>query len=307
MDVVTGGAGFIGSHLVARLRREGRTVRVVDDLSTGQIERLAMFPEVELINADLTTADLTPMMRGVERIFHLAAVPSITRSVRDPMRTHEVSTTATLRLLIAARDAGIERFVFSSSSSVYGETAASPKHEDMRLDPISPYGVAKAAAEAYVRVFARLFGMNTVSLRYFNVFGPSQDPTSPYSALIPIFVTRALANESLTIYGDGEQTRDFTFVANVVEANLAAASASAPAGGVYNIAGGTARSVCDVVRALEGILGRRIDVVHGPPRSGDIRHSHANIGAARSDLGWSPSVPFEEGLRRTVDWYRGGS
>lgn len=305
MDVVTGGAGFIGSHLVGRLVAMGRTVRVVDDLSTGSMERLRQVAaRIEFRRLDLATADLAPVVEGAERIFHLAAMPSVTRSVEDPLATHRATLTATLRLLIAAREARVDRVVLSSSSSVYGECAVSPKREDLPVAPISPYGVAKAATEWYARVFADLYGMRTVSLRYFNVFGPAQDPRSRYAAVIPIFITHALAGKPLPVFGDGEQTRDFTYVDNVLEANLAAADVAVRPGSVYNIAAGEAHSVLDLVRALERIMDRPLDANFERARPGDIRHSHADISRARADLGWSPSVPFAEGLRRTVDWYR---
>jgi UDP-glucose 4-epimerase len=237
-------------------------------------------------------------------VFHLAAVPSVPRSVREPLRSHAAAATATLRLLGAARDAGVERFVLSSSSSVYGESGPSAKREDQRLDPLSPYAVAKAAAEGYARVYARLHGLHCVVLRYFQVFGPGQDPTSQYSAVIPIFITRALAGDELVVFGDGEQTRDFTYVENVVAANLRAAVADCPRGATYNIAAGAPRTLHDLIRALEAILGRTVRVRYAAPRQGDIRHSRADASLAASELGWRPHVSFEEGLRRTIAWYR---
>lgn len=305
VDLVTGGAGFIGSHLVRRLVTNGRSVRVVDDLSTGDRRRLAPVADViEFLVADLATAELAPLLRDVRHIYHLAAVPSVPRSVADPERTHASVATATLRLLLAARDAEVERVIVSSSSSVYGETATLPKHERLALWPVSPYAVAKVAAESYARAFAALYGLRTVSLRYFNVFGPGQDPGSAYAAVIPVFIARALADEPLRINGDGHQTRDFTYVENVVEANIAAAGADAPPGAAYNVAAGDPRSILDLVAALERILGRRLRLEHSPGRAGDIVHSAADIGAARAELGWAPSIGFEDGLRLTVDWYR---
>lgn len=305
IDLVTGGAGFIGSNVVARLVAADRDVRVVDDLSTGDEARLAPHRHrIELIRADLVTADLAPILEGVERVFHLAAVPSVPRSVEDPLHSHHTSATATLRVLLAAREAQVRRFVHSSSSSIYGDTPALPKGEDMPLAPVSPYGIAKAAAEGYVRAFARLYGLYTVALRYFNVFGPTQDPTSGYAAVIPLFISRALDGRPLPIFGDGHQTRDFTFVDNVVGANLTAAAADVPPGRAYNIAGGQPHSVLDLVAALERVLGRRLAVEHRPPRAGDIVHSYADVSAAKAELGWSATIDFEEGLRRTVEWYR---
>lgn len=304
-DLLTGGAGFIGSHLVHRLVETGRDVRVIDDLSTGVRARLHdVEKRIDFITGDLLTADFASVLAGVDRVFHLAAVPSVPRSMRDPFRTHQVATTATLRLLIAARDAGVARLVFSSSSSVYGESAESPKHERLPLEPVSPYGIAKAAAEMYVRAFARLYGLHTVSLRYFNVFGPGQDPRSAYAAVIPIFVTRALADEPLPVFGDGLQTRDFTYVDNVVSANVAAAEATCPPGRAYNIALGEPRSVLDLIASIERHTGRRARVEHHSPRPGDIIHSHADTSAAARELGWKPAVGFDEGIRRTVEWFR---
>ncbi len=305
MDLVTGGAGFIGSHLVPALVERGRRVRIVDDLSTGDEARLAgVRSRVDLVRADLASADLGAIFDGVERVFHLAAVPSVPRSVRDPLRAHTSNATATIRTLVAARDAGVARVVLSSSSSVYGETDMLPKHERLPPVPLSPYAVAKLAAEGYARVFARLYGLRTVTLRYFNVFGPAQDPASAYAAVIPLFTTRALAGQALPVFGDGEQTRDFTYVENVVRANLAAAEADVPGGRVYNVAAGAPVSVNGLVAALERILGRSLAVEHLPERPGDVRHSHADISAARAELGWQPTVAFEEGLRHTVEWYR---
>lgn len=303
--LVTGGAGFIGSHLVERLLSAGRLVRVVDDLSTGDIRRLDIVVErIEFVEADLVTADLGPLMRGVDQVFHLAAVPSVPRSVKDPLTSHQASATATLRVLIAARDAGVRRVVLSSSSSVYGETEVLPKHEGLPPVPVSPYAVAKLAAEGYARVFARLFKVGTVCLRYFNIFGPSQDPRSQYAAVIPLFVTRALADLPLIVFGDGEQTRDFTYVENAVNANIAAADASVGEGRVYNVAAGAPLSINALTSAIELAIGHPVRVERQRPRPGDIRHSGADVSAAARDLGWRPTVGFDEGIRRTVAWYR---
>ena len=306
VDLVTGGAGFIGSHLVRRLLSEGRQVRVIDDLSTGSRARLdGLIAPADFTEGDLASADLRDVIRGVERVFHLAAVPSVPRSVRDPLRSHEAAATATLRLLIACREAQVRRFVLSSSSSVYGDSTVSPKHEALPMVPVSPYAVAKGAAEGYARVFSSLYGLHTVSLRYFNVFGPGQDPTSAYAAVIPRFITLALAGEPLPVNGDGTQTRDFTYVDNVVDANLLAASADVPGGRAFNIAAGDPRSVNELVAALGRILGRKLVQQHAPRRVGDILHSHADVRAAAAELGWRPHIGFEEGLRRTVDSLRG--
>ena len=305
IDLVTGGAGFIGSHMVARLVADGRRVRVVDDLSTGKSQRLdPLKDQIELVRADVAHAELTPLLRDVERVFHFAAIPSVPRSIRDPWASHESIASATLRLLIASRDAGVRVLVYSSSSSVYGNSTVSPKVESLPTAPIAPYGVAKLAGESYSRVFAGLYDIRTVSLRYFNVFGPSQDEASAYAAVVPLFITRALQGLEVTVNGDGTITRDFTYVENVVEANLAAAGESVPSGGVYNIAAGAPHSLNELVAEIGEILGRPIMVRHGPPRQGDIHDSHADVSAAARDLGWRPSVPFGEGLRRTVEWYR---
>lgn len=305
IDLVTGGAGFIGSHMVARLTADGRSVRVVDDLSTGKRPRLEpLLDRIELVRADLAKADLGPLLRDVERVFHFAAIPSVPRSVRDPWASHESIASATLRLLIASRDAGVRVLVYSSSSSVYGNSAVSPKIESLPAVPIAPYGVAKLAGESYSRVFAGLYDLRTVSLRYFNVFGPWQDETSAYAAVVPLFITRALGGLEVTVNGDGTITRDFTYVQNVVEANLAAAGDAVPSGGVYNVAAGAPHSLNELIAELGTIIGRPISVRYGPPRPGDIHHSHADISAAARDLRWRPSVPFGEGLRRTVEWYR---
>jgi UDP-glucose 4-epimerase len=305
IDLVTGGAGFIGSHLARALARAGRRVRVVDDLSTGHRERLAdLGRNIEFIEGDLAAMDLGPALVGVGRVFHLAAIPSVPLSVADPVGSHASVVTSTIRLLQAAKTSGVDRFVYSSSCAVYGDSAESPKRESLPPHPVSPYAVAKLAGEGYVHVFAQLHGMRAVSLRYFNVFGPGQDPRSEYAAVIPRFITQALNAEPLTIYGDGQQTRDFTYVDNVVDANLRAAAADVY-GGVYNIADGQAHSLLALVRELEAIVGSPLSVRHDDPRPGDIRHSLADISAARGDLGWSPRVSFSEGLSRTVAAFKG--
>jgi UDP-glucose 4-epimerase len=263
-----------------------------------------MAGQIAFMRLDLATADLGPAVAGVERIFHLAAIPSVPRSVADPVRTHASIATATLRLLWAAKEASVARFVHSSSSSIYGNAPESPKHEGLPLAPVSPYGVAKAAAEAYVRVFANLYGMDTISLRYFNVFGPGQDPDSAYAAVIPRFITRALRGEALLVYGDGTQTRDFTYVDNVVDANLCAGVTPRPDGRAYNIAAGQPQTVNELCDRLAEIVGGEVTREYGPPRPGDILHSHADVRAAARDLGWRPTVDFVTGLKRTVESFR---
>lgn len=301
--VVTGGAGFIGSHLVRRLLDAGHTVVVVDDLSTGRRENLAGC-DVELVQRDLANEALGDALRGADAVFHLAAVPSVPRSVAEPLRSHHASATATLKLLIEARDAGIGTFVNSSSSSVYGNVGVPPMRESMPTLPRSPYAVAKLAAEGYTRVFASLFGIRAVSLRYFNVFGPRQDPASAYAAAIPRFITAYLRRESPVVYDDGRQSRDFTYVANVVEANLRALDAPALAGESVNVAAGEPRSVLELLRAISGIFGYWIEPTFLPPRPGDIRDSHADISLAGRLLAYRPTTGFDDGLQETVAWLR---
>lgn len=305
--LVTGGAGFIGSTLVRRLVESGDSVTVIDDLSTGRAENLRDVRGIRFVQQDLSAGDLTDVVRGVDVIFHLAAVPSVPRSVREPLRSHAAAATATLNLLVAARDAGVSRFVTSSSSSVYGDAARSPVDETMPTLPRSPYAVAKLAAEGYTSVFGTLFGMETVSLRYFNVFGPRQDPNSTYSAAIPRFITAYLRSEPPVVYGDGRQSRDFTYVDNVVDANLLAARATGLKGESVNIAAGAPRSVLDVLRSVAELTGRSVEPRFEDVRPGDIRNSHADIGKARQLLGFEPRIDFTEGLRRTVAWIRESS
>jgi UDP-glucose 4-epimerase len=297
--VVTGGAGFIGSHLVRRLVADGAAVTVIDDFSTGRRENIDGVP-VAIAERDLARDALTDLLEGVDVVFHLAAVPSVPRSVREPLRTHQAAATATLRLLDAAREAGVRTFVNSSSSSVYGDVASPPMRESMPTVPRSPYAVAKLAAEGYTRVFAQLHGMRTVSLRYFNVFGPRQDPTSTYAAAIPRFIAAYLRRERPQVYGDGLQSRDFTYVDNVVEANIAAAAAPKLSGESVNIAAGSPRTVLEVLEAISKEFGYSLAPAHAPDRPGDIRDSHADLSVARSLLGYKATVDFQTGLRRTV-------
>jgi len=304
--VVTGGAGFIGSHLIRRLVADGAEVTVIDDLSTGRPENIEGVP-VTVAERDLARDDVTDLLRGVDVIFHLAAVPSVPRSVREPLRSHQAAATGTLRLLDAAREAGVRTFVNSSSSSVYGDVASPPMRESMPTLPRSPYAVAKLAAEGYTRVFAQLHGMRTVSLRYFNVFGPRQDPASTYAAAIPRFITAYMRREQPQVYGDGRQSRDFTYVDNVVDANMAAVAAPALSGESVNIAAGSPRTVLNVLEAIAKEFGYSLPPVHAPERPGDIRDSHADIGLARSLLGYEATVDFQTGLKRTVQFLREAS
>ena len=301
--LVTGGAGFIGSHLVRRLIADGSSVTVVDDLSTGRRENIAG-SDIEFVVRDLSRDPLDDLVKDVDAIFHLAAVPSVPRSVREPLRSHEAAATATLRLLEAARVAGVGTFVNSSSSSVYGNVARPPMIETMPTLPRSPYAVAKLAAEGYTRVFAGLHGMRTVSLRYFNVFGPRQDPTSAYAAALPRFITAYARREAPKVFDDGLQSRDFTHVANVVEANVLAARAPALAGESVNIAAGEPRSVLDLLHAISDVFGYWLEPEFLPARPGDIRDSHADISLARKLLHYAPVTGFSEGLKETVAWLR---
>jgi UDP-glucose 4-epimerase len=304
--LVTGGAGFIGSHLVRRLLAENESVRVLDDLSTGKRENLDG-SDVFFVERNLVTDELGDVVDGVSAIFHLAAVPSVPRSVSDPLGSHHAAATGTLRLLEAARTAGVRTIVTSSSSSVYGDIAAPPMRESMPTLPRSPYAVAKLAAEGYTRVFAGLYGMRTVSLRYFNVFGPQQDPTSAYAAAIPRFVTAYMERRAPIVFDDGRQSRDFTFVANVVEANIRAAAAANLGGESVNVAAGAPRSVLDVLRAISSVFGYWLEPQFMPARPGDIRDSHADITLARRLIDFEPIVEFDDGLRATIDWLRRGA
>lgn len=302
--LVTGGAGFIGSHLVRRLASDGADVRVVDDFSTGRRENLDGV-RADVLELDLVTGDLGPLVADRDVIFHLAAVPSVPRSVREPVRSHEASATATLRLLVAARDAAVPSFISSSSSSVYGDVEAPPMRETMPTLPRSPYAVAKLAGEGYVRVFAQLFGMKTVSLRYFNVFGPRQSADSAYAAAIPRFIKAYSERQAPTVFGDGRQSRDFTYVDNVVEANLLAMKAARLSGESVNVAAGEPRTVLEVLDAISVVFGYSVSPTHAPARAGDIRDSHANLDRARQLLGYKPLVDFATGLRRTTEWLCG--
>ena len=306
MDLVTGGAGFIGSHLVDELVRRGRTVRVFDNFSTGRLENLAgCGAQVEVVDGDLL--DLIAVrgaMRDVERVFHQAALGSVPRSIDDPAGTNKVNVEGTLNVLRAARDAGVRRVVFASSSSVYGDGGAPVQREDLPTSPISPYAVSKLAAEQYCRVFTKVYGLPTVALRYFNVFGPRQDPASQYAAVVARFVQRAVDGESLEVHGDGGQSRDFTYVKNVVLANCLAAETETGIGEAFNIACGGRHSVLDIAQIVADYLRPRgIDVRwhHVPARTGDVRDSLAAIDKAREKLGYAVAVPFAEGLQHTVE------
>ncbi len=304
--LVTGGAGFIGSALVHRLVGLGHSVRVVDDFSSGFRRNLEnCLDHIELIEGDLSELSVcTLSLQGVEYVLHQAAIPSVQRSVENPIRTNNANVTATLNMLVAARDAQVKRFVFASSSSVYGDTETLPKVETMPENPLSPYALTKLAGEKYCAVFHKIYGLPAVSLRYFNVFGPRQDPHSQYSAVISRFVESALRGIRPIVYGDGEQSRDFTYVDNVVEANLLACMADGVAGMVFNVGTGERRTLNDLLSSLSGIVERPLEPEYSNARLGDVRHSQAEIEKARRFLGFEPKVGFEEGLQRTVDWFR---
>ena len=301
--LVTGGAGFIGSHLVEHLVGEGHDVVVLDDFSTGKRENLASFRGVEVVEGSVTDpATCARACRGVDYVLHQAALASVPRSLRDPVATHQANATGTLNVLLAARDAGVRRVVYAASSSAYGNTAELPKHEGMVPRPLSPYAVTKLAGEEYCRAVHASFGVETVALRYFNIFGPRQDPASQYAAVVPKFIVSAMANESPVIYGDGEQTRDFTYVANAVQANMVACSAPAEAcGEVFNVGCGARISVNELWRQITGILESKARAQYEPARVGDVRDSLASLDRSRRVLGYEPVVSLEEGLRRTVE------
>ncbi len=304
--LVTGGAGFIGSHIAAALIDRGARVRIIDDLSTGYRQNVEdVGGDIDFIQASLTDRQaVRRALADVEWVFHEAAIPSVPRSVAAPEETHEASVNATFSLLLAARDQKVRRLVYAASSAAYGDQPELPKREDMRPDPLSPYAVAKLVGEYYCRVFSRVYGLDTVSLRYFNVFGPRQDPGSQYSGVISRFIDAALNAKQPTIYGDGEQSRDFTYIANVVDANLKAAESDSAVGQVINIANGERVTINEVFEMVKKLTGRaNLEAEYAPPRTGDVRDSLADLSLARSLLGYTPQVGLEEGLRSTIDWW----
>jgi len=304
--VVTGGGGFIGSHIVEELVRRDVTVTVIDNFSTGKHENVEPFEDdIEVIEADIAEAkNLTQFLKGADYVIHQAAIPSVPKSIIDPVKSHNANVNGTLRLLVACREAGVKRVVYASSSSLYGDSPTLPKHEGMMPNPLSPYGAQKLFAEMYCQVFTRAYGLETVALRYFNVFGPRQDATSQYSGVLALFIPAVLQDRRPTIYGDGLQSRDFTFVKNVVEANLLACKAPAVAGEVFNVACGDRITVISMLQQINKITGKDIAPIYGDLRKGDIKHSQADITRAKERLGYQPKVSFEEGLRSTIEWYR---
>jgi UDP-N-acetylglucosamine/UDP-N-acetyl-alpha-D-glucosaminouronate 4-epimerase len=304
--LVTGGAGFIGSNLVESLTDSGHNVRVLDNASTGSLENLAdIRPAPEVTLGDLRDPEaVRRAMSEAEIVYHLAALPSVARSVGDPITTHQVNVDGTLNVLQAARAAGVRRLVYASSSSIYGDTPRLPKDESMPLSPQSPYAASKAAGEGYCRAFAHVYGLETVSLRFFNVFGPRQDPTSEYAAVIPRFINRMLEGDSPEIFGDGEQSRDFTFVRNVVEAlQLASTAGPEAVGRALNVGCGSRTTLLELVAAINEELGTSVEPTFSPPRPGDIRHSHADITMAERLLGYRPRISVRSGLAQAIEWF----
>jgi UDP-glucose 4-epimerase len=311
LHLITGVAGFIGSSIARALLERGEDVRGIDNFATGKRENLSeILSRMDFREADLL--DLEAMKKacqGVECVFHQAAIPSVPKSVLDPLGSNQANVDGTLNLLVAARDANVRRVMYAASSSAYGDTPTLPKHEEMTPNPISPYAVAKLASEHYMVSFYRCYRLETVSLRYFNIFGPRQDPTSPYSGVLAKFITQMLGGEPPTIFGDGSQSRDFTYIDNAVSANLLAAHAPSPnvAGRVFNVATGTRVDLNETFELLKKLTGYSGKVNYGPERDGDIKHSLADISRAQKAMGYQPTVNFEEGLKRTVEWYRGQS
>jgi len=302
---VTGGAGFIGSHLAEALVGRGHTVRVVDNLVGGKRANLAHIAGVEFLEGDLADMPIAEQAaRGIDYVLHQAAIPSVPRSVADPVTSNRANINATLNVLVAARDARVKRLVYAGSSSAYGNAATLPKHEDMTPNPLSPYALQKVVGEQYCRMFTELYGLETVSIRYFNVFGPRQDPGSPYSGVISLFSTALLEGKPPTIYGDGEQTRDFTYVTNVVDGVLRACDATNVAGESINVATGGRISLNELLRVMQKIVGTSLPPVYAEARQGDVKDSQADITKARTLLGYEPTVDLEAGLRHTLDWFR---
>jgi nucleoside-diphosphate-sugar epimerase len=303
--LVTGGAGFIGSHLCEELARRGEKVRVVDSLITGKRANLAHVPSVEFIEGDLADfAVATRAVQGIDYVLHQAAIPSVPRSVEDPITSNRANIDASLNLLVAARDAGVKRVVYAGSSSAYGNSPTMPKVETMPTAPLSPYALQKLVAEQYCQMFTKLYGLETVTIRYFNVFGPRQDPSSPYSGVISLFIKALFEGQRPKIYGDGEHTRDFTYVANVVDGVLRATQAKDASGEVINVATNGRVSLNQLFTSLRDLVGANVEPIYDKPRAGDVKDSQADISKAALLLGYKPLVSFEQGLKNTVEWYR---
>jgi len=307
--LVTGGGGFIGSNIAHELVRRGEKVRILDNFSTGNRKNISdIHDDIELIEADIR--DLQSVwhaVKGVDFVLHQAALPSVARSVNEPVTSNEVNTSGTLNMLVAARDAGVKRFVFATSSSIYGDTPILPKREDMTPSPLSPYAVTKLIGEHYCRIFYNLYGLETMSLRYFNVFGPGQDPSSQYSAAIPKFINAIIKGELITVYGDGEQSRDFTYVQNVVNANLLACEAPNASGDAMNIACGNGITLNQLISTIEIELGIKANIVYEDAKPGDVKHSRADISKAQALINYNPLISFEEGLAKTIKWFVNGN
>ena len=304
--VVTGGGGFIGSHIVEELLRRNETVKVIDNFSTGKRENVEPFEgHAEIIDSDIAEAkNLAQFLQGVDYVVHQAAIPSVPKSMLDPVKSHQANVNGTLKLLVACREAGVKRVVYASSSSLYGDSPTLPKHEGMMPKPLSPYGAQKLFGEMYCQVFTRAYGLETVSLRYFNVFGPRQDATSQYSGVLALFIPAVLEGRRPTIFGDGLQSRDFTYVQNVVEGNLLACKVPGVGGQVFNIACGDRITVNSMLQQINKIAGKDITPIYADPRAGDIKHSQADIKRVKEHPGFEPKVSFEEGLRHTIEWFR---
>ena len=305
---ITGGAGFIGSHIAEALSLRGDSVRVLDNFSTGKRRNIETFEShVDVREVDLAAeTGLASHLRGVDYVIHQAAIPSVPRSMKDPVGSHEANVNGTLNLLVACREAGVRRVIYASSSSLYGESEVLPKHEEMAPRPMSPYGGQKLFGEVYCQVFWRAYGLETVCLRYFNVFGPRQDASSPYSGVLARFIPAVLGGRKPVIYGDGSQSRDFTYVTNVVDANILACTTDGVAGESFNIACGERITVNQILSEIKALTGSNAEPIHEDPRPGDILHSQADITKAREKMGWEPVASFKEGLKPTIDWYRGG-
>ncbi len=304
--LVTGAAGFIGSNIVEELVRRGETVRTLDNLATGHMENLTpVRQKIQWHEADIRELEsIRPDFEGVDYVIHLAAIPSVPRSVADPLTSNAVNIDGTLNVLLAARDAGVKRLVFAASSAAYGDHPVLPRVETQELRPLSPYALTKLAGEYYCRIFTQVYGLETVALRYFNIFGPRQSPDSPYSGVLSLFISAYMQGKTPVIYGDGEQSRDFTYIENTVDATLRACTAPNAPGHVINVGTGERHTLNETIRILNGIFGAQITPRYDAPRAGDVQHSHADISLARRLLGYEPKVRFEEGLRKTVDWFR---